>query len=294
MFEAVSRLRKPASGKLLVVRLDQTPSAFASTQEITELLPAYAAGVDALSPEQWNNAFHKVKTAISDDASVVPVPLAVLTLTRSEFEQLSPQEVAQLSQRFAAAPNALAERYGHTRLDWRPFAGGRLSALAAEIEDAVNTELKKCLGAGAQRIRWDILGDALWCDAQSTRAEVERLNAAQLSVLLIDAVALTRHAVYQKLQMFQDCLSNPRCVILVVPPFTADQRYMELRRYLTETASPYFDRYFFPEIPPRQLLTPHCTLGHADLDEMKRALLASFGHSMSQPRPAAPRTFLGM
>ena len=72
----------------------------------------------------------------------------------------------------------------------------------------------------------------------------QEFDAGDLSVLIIDPVAIYNADIFQRLMLFQESLSNDRRVIVTLPPFDIPPRLLHLRAALFDRATPYFNDYF--------------------------------------------------
>jgi hypothetical protein len=284
-FEAKQQTPTPqaVSGRMVFIRLDDTLSAFDSTQGIRDLIPSYPNGADQVAQADWSRAFEALTSAIQGDGSL-PLPLATFTLTLSELQQLGNDEWRDLKRELEVDQAQLSPRYGATREDWQPL-GGQLTIrqLLEQLKNAVNGELARAQLGPQQRFRWDPLPEEFWVDFGAARAHAQRFALAPLSVLIIDPIALKRLYVNRCLELFRDLLSNHRTAIFVVPPFGADPKSAQLRTSLANY--PYFDPYFLPLNSLKRPLSAQCGLGPGDAAEMTRMLLVTIGHFITEAQP---------
>ena len=106
----------------------------------------------------------------------------------------------------------------------------------------------------------------------------EEFNTSDLSVLIIDPVAIYNGDIFQRLMLFQDSLANDRRVIVTLPPFDIPSQLLRLRSALVNRAMPYFNDYFQPAVPPIRRLSAQCAWNVADGDDIKRHILIAAGN----------------
>ncbi|HEX5100440.1 MAG TPA: hypothetical protein VFV94_13115, partial [Polyangiaceae bacterium] len=120
----------------------------------------------------------------------------------------------------------------------------------------------------------------------------KRFSAAQISLVVLDAVALIQREAFQRLLFFQDLLTHRKTATLVVPPFPADQRYVQLQKWLDERGAPYFDPYFRPLSTLQRLLSAQCGLGSGDTEEMRRRLLVTVGQFVAETKSVTQPVYM--
>ncbi|HWP05168.1 MAG TPA: toll/interleukin-1 receptor domain-containing protein [Polyangiaceae bacterium] len=279
--------------RLIVLALDDAPSAYSSLQSIRDLLPDYAAGATALPPATLRGVIDKLDQAVRRQDGAIPIPLVVLTLTAGDLAQFDDGDWKALTQ-LGVSKADLSARYGATREDWKPFGGDAtikdlLSALQADMNKAARDELG---GGQPVQFRWEPVGTEFWSDSQAARAHAKRFSAAQVSLVVLDAVALIQREAFQRLLFFQDLLTNRKTATLVVPPFPADQRYVQLQKWLDERGAPYFDPYFRPLSTLQRLLSAQCGLGSGDTEEMRRRLLVTVGQFVAENKAVTQPVYM--
>ena len=95
---------------------------------------------------------------------------------------------------------------------------------------------------------------------------------------IIDPVAIYQADIFQRLMLFQDSLANDRRVIVTLPPFDIPPLLLRLRAALATRATPYFDDFFQPAVPPTRRLSAQCAWNVADGDDLKRHILIAAGN----------------
>jgi TIR domain-containing protein len=261
--------------RLLVLNLQGSNRAYASLQAINDLLNAnvYDTGMKAVDPALWERVMTSIERAIDADAGAVPVPLAVLTLRDQDFRRIEPAAVERMAQGLGITTEELSQRYGPTRLDWKPIGSARtIHQMLDDLREQLNS-----IGASS-RFRWDLEPERFW-DAdvtEETKQFARQFAAAKLSVLIIDAVALHDEQVYRRLMLFQPCLMNQRSAIFVLP-FANDPRLQAVRKWLKDRGHPYFEPYYDPLRRPDVRVLAQCGFGIGDEEDMKRLLLVNMG-----------------
>ncbi len=233
------------------------------------LLPIVAGA--APSPA-WRQAMQAVERGFDAERRLLEVALVVLTFARDDVDRLEADALAAIDADFGLSGAALAARYGATRRDWKPFGGD------ATVETLLHETRRQLDGAMPGRaVQWRMPPDAFWTGGmQGAQDFVDHaFKPAELSVLVVDPVALHRKSVYQRLMLFQDRLDNGRTTILTLPPFDTPPRVQSLRTALMTHAMPYFDHYFKSTPPPRRHVAAQCGWNVSDADEMRRLILAA-------------------
>ena len=275
--------------RLIVLNLQGANVSVNSLQPITDsdLQNSYLKG-EPLPADLWQRVSARISDGLNPKKPLI-VPLVVLTLTLDEFNGLTAKQLAGIQNDLSLSPAFLKARYGATRAEWKPFAGAQtIGAFLQKMQDAVNTSLT------AHRLSWRFPGDEFWsADINSAKHFVRNeFDAAELAVLIIDPVAVYHQDVFQRLMLFQECLGNDRRVIVTLPPFGVPRKLRRLREILSNRATPYFDDYFQPTVPPRRRLAAQCAWTIADADDMKRYILAAAGGLGAPPGNGAPATFI--
>ena len=265
--------------RLVLVTLKNANRAFASIQAVNDLEPLYPGDpASILTGNAWRAGIQRIHDAVQLGTAVVSIPVVALTMT--EDDDLPNNDWRQLEAALGTGRDILKKRYGKTREAWMPSGDGvtiasLLETLRLDIGNAVP----------GQRFAWDPPDDAFWNDGPAPADYLNRFLNAPASLLVIDPVAIKLLLVFKRLTVFQACLESARTAIAVLPPFPLPPQYQNLRRWIRSGASPYFDTYFDPPIPPpRHLLAP-CAFGGPD--ELRRSLLVAIGQSVAPLRPAA-------
>ena len=109
---------------------------------------------------------------------------------------------------------ALERQYGDTPSDWKPF-GNDLSVIA--IMDSIRERITKV--APSHPLRWTPVDDEFWSDDPEALDRQVRILASELSVILVDPVALYDEELESRLQRMHTLLPNDRAAIVVLDPF---------------------------------------------------------------------------
>lgn len=269
-----------ASRRLILLNLEGSNRAYASVQAITDLGTGdiYAAGPEAVDPALWNRAMDRIERAVDADAQAVPIPVAVLTLRQQDLVNGS-AITKHIASDLGITEEAVLERYGPTRLDWKPLGSTRtIREMLNDLREHLNQQV------GGRRFRWDFEPESFWQPevSEETKQFSRQFPLARLSVVIIDAVALTDPQVYRRLMLFQSCLTSEKTAIFVLPPFAADPRLSRLRDWLRKDGHPYFEPYYEPLQRPDVRVLAQCGFNIGDEEEMKRLLLVNMGQFLGK------------
>lgn len=272
-FMALAKPKLNPHRRLICINLQGANTGTKVFQQITvAALQAEYLNPAAAAPAAWQEAMQSVEDGLDPNRRPLEVPMVVLTLTSDQLALLEPDALSGIAQDFGLADAALAQRYGPARDDWRPFDGSRTIA-------QILHEMRLRLNAGLpdRALVWRAPPPEFW--SGNIKAAQEFVNttfkAGELSVLVVDPVAIHRHAVYQRLMLFQDRLGDDHATILTLPPFAPSASVLGLRSALMTTAVPYFDHYFKSTAPPHHHVAAQCGWNVSDADEMRRLILAA-------------------
>ena len=109
---------------------------------------------------------------------------------------------------------------------------------------------------------------------------------------MIDPVAVSHPDVFERLMLFQDCLTSTSTVVATLPPFGAPRRIAGLKQVLLARGTPYFDDYLEPAVPPRRRLAAQMALNVSDADDIRRYLLAAAGQLVRETDATGRSAFL--
>ena len=248
-----------ASGqqRLIFLLLEGENVAYSSYQQIADLknANAYAQGLEQLNPNLWQQVVDKVYQAIQSDETALPIPLALLTMTRDQLEQLDSTRKPPFGESLdvvldhaglGTKDNTL-QFYGPQRTDWQPFGSSKnIQTILSNLKDDLNQAL------GTPQIRWEPIGEAFWsADQDAAQREVDKLLAS-ISVIVIDPLALYHDEVKARFDLLYKCFDNDKTVIMVLPPFAIPSPNLHFRALVKQMAKQVFDHVYPPVIDDYQ------------------------------------------
>lgn len=250
--------------QLIHFMLDSTPYAFASDQSITAIAKAdpavYAGGAGACPSVLWSEVVRRTVEGLGD--SSMPVSRAIFTVERPlvtrepgvaadesryvDFNYRPPggRKLDEVLSAVGVDRDGLANCYGESRLDWRPFGGGD------SIHDLLERVRKALVNApGVVPIRWDSVDDDLFSDDAERIERAAKRLAAGPALVVIDPVALYSRSLRDLLDFLDTCLKNPQAIVVVLPLFAPPQQsrvhtdmvravYRELAKIYDESPAP--------------------------------------------------------
>jgi len=277
LFDTKTPPTADAAGSLLLVQLDSTLNAYSSLQQIAEapVAAAYAvgqAGLESLAAADWKKVINRVNDVVKRNSKALLVPVALLTLTRPQAEELGPSELSRIQTRLGLDKAAVLDRYGDSRLAWRPFGGTQtIEALLDQVSAMLNAKL------APETVEWELPSDDFWNTFESAQAFSAAMQQRKLGAIVIDPVALSNNTVMAKLQVFTSCLQHENIAIIAVPPFAANPQTTSFRRWIEEFASSIVQTYFDPPLHAESLCVPRCGIGLDDASELRRLVQTSIG-----------------
>ena len=293
LFDAMNTPAASAGGSLLVVKLDDTFSAYTSLQQIAEaaVTGAYAAGLPTLAAGDWKALVDRINVVVKRDKNALSIPVALLTLTREQAEQFGPAERAHIAARLGMDADGIAGRYGASRLDWQPF-GDQVSIDA--LLDHVRASLNKKLAnkQPARTVQWDLPDESFWSHLASAQAFAAAMQQRKLGAIVIDPVALSNVLVQARLGLFTQCLRHENIAVIAVPPFAASPQMTSFRGWIEEFAATMVQSYFDPPLDPDHNFGARCAIGQVDANELRRLVQSSISQFMRltwrDSQPATP------
>ncbi len=251
-----------------------------SRREIQAGYPSLAK-VDS---DVWQLVIQEIEDGLNPHKRPLSVPLVVLTLDNAALDALTPNRWAFLKEDFGIEEKDLKTRYGNTRAEWRPFASNESITTALDtVRGRINAALKDF------RLDWQLPDPTFWANPLEAKSFITtEFETAELSVLIVDPIAIYQPEVYQLLMLFQDSLASNRTVIVMLPPFSISSHVLQLRTALLTRAIPYFDDYFQPAVPPKKRILAHCSWNVSDTLEVQRHILAAAGQLAAYD--SAPRS----
>jgi hypothetical protein len=276
-YASLAKPKEDTSRRLVCVNLQDTNHAANAYQQINrEPLRLAYPNAESVSDAEWSALVGAIRDALDPTKRPLAVPLVVLGATRSQLEELHAERWQQIETELEIPRAALLQKYGAQRLDWEPFAkADKLTAIFDEVRDRINLALRR------HRVMWRLPDEAFWNNRNLDAAQrfvEDEFNTAQLSVLVIDPVAIYHPDIYQRLMLFQDAMASKSTVIVTLPPFGAPPDVLRLRTALINRGMPYFSDYFRRTVPARRKLVAQCGWNVSDREDVERHILAAADH----------------
>ena len=288
-FMAYAKASNDPGRRLICVNLQGRNDATRRFQQI-ELRPLQRAypDVTAVSDADWDLLAREIEDGLDPDRQPLMVPLVVLSVTQGQLQTLGADRWDWLTSDYRIAADVLRGRYGATCEDWLPFAkSDRVAAILDDVRLQVNDAFAHF------RVSWKMPAASFFDDIDAAQAFIDdEFRTAQLSVLVIDPVAIYHPDVFQRLMLFQESFSDSRTVIVTLPPFGAAPEMLQLRTALIKRGKPYFTDYFRPSVPPRRRLAAQCGWNVVGADDVARHILAAAAHLSEEQPTARGTTFL--
>jgi hypothetical protein len=273
---------------------------FSSLQMINELRKAnaYAAGINQVDLNLWTEVVRKIDEAIrSDDASRPgPVPLAIMAMTRPQFDQLDPDEpfpiafpggkkslntlLKELDIASMQTIDDLKHYYGDKARDWKPFGSDTLNirTIMETLKDEINQRLP------GTPIRWDPVGDDFWTDDLDIAQKAAERLLVGWAVIVIDPLSLYNNDMYRIFGDFiAPALDNPKAVFMTLPPFDILRPYAHFRVITKLTARRVYEHFYNPSLPQFQSRAK-CNVNIGDQRDIMQWLLTTLGLGVSAER----------
>jgi hypothetical protein len=286
-FRAMKEAPASRDAKLLIVQLDNREGAYGGTQQIAEpaLKSAYADPEQPLPHAVWDSLVDRLVNNVHDAGATLQVPVALLTLTSTEAQTLTPDLRDRLKRDLGLDDNALATRYGSDRLDWRPFGP---DTTIRQALDVARTDLNGWLAS--QSIAWHLPDQSFWTENKAVRDFAARMANSRLGAVIIDPVAMLVPGMQGKLGFFNRCLSCENVAFIALPTAPASAQEARFHHWLSEFASSTFEPYLEPPTPGEQVPHARYGVGLGDVGQVRRLLQRSVGdHLRRSPRDSTPR-----
>jgi hypothetical protein len=133
------------------------------------------------------------------------------------------------------------------------------------------------------RLYWQGPDETFWTNTSAAKSFVTKdFETGELAVLIVDPVALYHPDIYQRLMLFQECLTHSRMSSRSRP--SACRPRSCACTALLNRGMPYFDDFFQPAIPPRRRLAAQCGWNVSDTDDIQRLILAAAGPARRESR----------
>jgi hypothetical protein len=284
-FFNVARPQADPTRRMLFVNLQGANTAFTQLQKLA-LAPIQKAYAEsrAASPAEIAQLMLKLRQGLDPAMRPLRVPLVVLAMTRGEFDGLDPKRRLWIESDLHVRSARLAGLYGATRGLWCPF--GREQPVQEVLDEAAQIIDKAVKN---RRCEWVPPADDFWDDKAAAKTYIDNtFRTGELSLLLIDPASLSHPDIFERLMLFQHSLASPTTVIATLAPFGVPRRLLGLKAALRLRATPYFDDYLMPAVPPERRVAAQCTWNAVDADDIGRQLLMAAAHLGGEP-PGAPR-----
>jgi TIR domain len=297
-FEAI--VDPTGSGQLQVNRrfifflLEGQNPAYAGMQMITGLkeADAYSHPMENLDQGVWRDSVERVETAISADDNALRVPLAILSMRKSDIAGIDPDEPNEFGPSLNELLNDfgigtikdLEQYYGDERTDWRPYGSpNNIWHVLDMLKDEIN------LATHGPKFRWEPIDNEFWTNIETAKREKDRLLTS-LSLIVIDPISLFDSRVYNRLVMLSQCFESENALIMVLTPFTTPQHIVNLRGLIEKRGYPFFEHFFEPPIPIESYAS--CGVNIGDDRDFKRLLCFSLGHYVRRRQPPSKPPYL--
>jgi hypothetical protein len=270
--------------KLIPIALDDTPSTNKSVQAIHMMRSQnfYQQGAQAVPSQVWRDLAQKIYQDINTNDDRIPINLAILTLTKSEIDTVNFQKkptfgetLESILQNAGYTEQQIKQQYGQTKNDWKPFGGNK------SIMDVLDEMLTEINTGTKLNYKWaPINHDKFWgSQIEELQSEVERLKK-ELSVIIIDPVAMYDQGVADRFELLMDCLENKDALVITFSSFDPPSIYSSWRKLLEFTARRFYRTYFDPPIPKTRLLA-HFTANPLDKKDARRYIRYIISESTS-------------
>ena len=281
--------------RMIFFVLEGQNPAYAGIQMITDLKEsnAYSGSIESVDQDVWQRSLEQLRTAILEDDRFLRVPLAILSMRKTDLVRIRPDEpnefgpsLNELLHSFGIGTvEDLEQYYGDTRIEWRPYGSPHniwyvLDALKDEINRATR----------GPKFRWEPIDNEFWTNIDAARREKDKLLTS-LSLIVIDPISLFDNVVYSRLVTLSQCFESENALIVVLTPFTTPQHIVNLRLLIEKRGTPFFDRFFEPPIPIEESYAS-CGVNIGDDRDFKRLLCFSLGQYVRRVQPASKPAYL--
>jgi hypothetical protein len=281
--------------RLIFFLLEGQNEAYAGMQMITDVKEsnAYSGSSDSVDQGIWQKSVEQLRRAIVEDDGFLRIPLAILSMRRSDLVRIRPDEPNE----FGPSLNALLDDfgigtikdleqyYGDSRADWRPFGSPHnIWHVLDVLKDEINRDPR------GLKFRWEPIDSEFWTSIDAARREKDKLLSS-LSLIVIDPISLFDTLVYDRLVKLSQCFESENALIVVLTPFTTPQHIVNLRVLIQKRAMPFFDRFFEPPIQIEESYAS-CGVNIGDDRDFKRLLCFSLGQFVRRVQPASKPAYL--
>lgn len=281
--------------RLIFLLLEGQNQAYAGLQMISDLKEtnAYSRPIENVDQGVWQKSVEQVRKAILDDDRFLRIPLAILSMRKSDLARIRPDEANEFGPSLNQLLNDfglgtiknLEQYYGETRNEWRPYGSqNNIWHVLDALKDEIN------LTKHGPKFRWEPIDSEFWTSIDAARREKDKLLTT-LSLIVIDPISLFDDLVYKRLVTLSQCFESENALIVVLTPFTTPQHIVNLRLLIQNRATPFFDRFFEPPIPLEESYAS-CGVNIGDDKDFKRLLCFSLGQYVRRVRPASKPAYL--
>jgi hypothetical protein len=277
------RQGRPMSRRLVQVCLQGRDEHYSEWHAVSAIsdAEAYAKGAANIDPNLWCKVLDRIVAAIAKDDDWPPVLQAVLASTKERMQAIpgshaptgSAHDFGTVLTKLGISREALLERYGSERTNWKPFGNSR------EILTVLSDLRAALLDRQAPRFRWQPVAEEFWSDDPRDEDNISNIVeelCERPAVVVIDALSLYDRGVFERYnRVLPECLANEYAALMVLPPFKNEQRDY-LRDVLKATAQKLFEQLYRQEFKKagRQPRANCSFLTHDDY-EMRRMLASA-------------------
>ena len=238
------------------VNLDSENKVFSDYQKINALRDKQISNVADLQnhPGVWSGLLDRLERAIADEDGTPPVYRLILTSTAAALSSVALNHAPAFAPSYGQTLAALGVRndpsdawktelekyYGTSRSVWRPFGGTTpIGDLLTELKEKIDKQ------KGAPKFRWKDVDESFWGTQDEMNAEIQRL-AGQLTLVVVDPVALYDEDVRKRWDAVRHQLVDDRAAISVLAPFPLPAPARHLRELIKGATQELFDLFYTP------------------------------------------------
>jgi hypothetical protein len=276
--------------KFIGIVLNDQPKTFNRLQSITQVRNK---SIDQVDSQTWDTVIKGVLEGIKANDIRRPIRRAILTLTNAELMALNFDYVPAFGyslNQLGLDKQKIKDRYGPSRNDWKPLDGKKkITDILDEILDAINSDNKltyRWLPANEQKLY-----------SRNDRRQViaeKQLLENELSVIVVDPIALYDDTYRVTFSILTDCLKNKDTLIMSFPLFEPSDVYAAWRKAIESCANAFHARYFTPPIPKDQIIGRFSAnpIDNLDARHFIQDMLSGADDNLSdgaQPKPKPPQ-----
>lgn len=239
--------------KSIPLVLNDIPKAYSNIQAVNDIKEQdlYGQGANAVSQSLWDTITQKIYDSINLTDDRKPIRQLILTLSKPELQALNFDWIPPLGKSLntllpLAGYNSttILDLYGNNKRDWKPF-GGQSSITQILNDILTETNVKRELN-----YKWVPIDESrFWGDdAEEVESQINILKK-ELSVIILDPIALYDEDVRTRFDMILDCLGNKDLLVMSFSSFELSQGYSSWRELIKSTSRKFYSSYFKPPIP---------------------------------------------